>query len=91
MRKLIIPCLVGLMLSGCTYVDRLTGQTDNTVLPGAREDAVPGHPKYPDATQPASADPGEPVPKSETTTQGGCPENDPNCGATSGDVFKDPQ
>ena len=36
------------LLSGCTYLDTLTGQTNNTVLPGQREDAIPGRPTFPE-------------------------------------------
>jgi len=46
-RLLLAACALSL-LTGCSYVNSLTGQTDNTVLPGKREDAIPGRPTFPD-------------------------------------------
>jgi hypothetical protein len=50
MRRLasVLLVLAVLPLASCSYLDRLTGQTDDTVLPGTREDAIPGHSQYPD-------------------------------------------
>jgi len=36
-----------LPLSACSMLDKMTKQTDDTVLPGPREDAVPGRTQYP--------------------------------------------
>ena len=84
------------MLSGCSYVDRLTGETDNTVLPGAREDAVPGRAQFPDPSE-----------RAQTASGGGsvgAPSDAATVGSTlavrrrsriavqdRGDVFADPQ
>ncbi|MFO1133118.1 MAG: hypothetical protein U1E16_14040 [Hyphomicrobiales bacterium] len=78
------------LLSGCSYVDTMTGQTNNKVLPGQREDAIPGRPSFPEkpdadvqrASQPAG-----------TNTATGCTANDPACKppTTTNDTFKDPQ
>lgn len=46
-RLVLAACALGL-LAGCTYLDTLTGQTDNTVLPGQREDAIPGRSSFPE-------------------------------------------
>jgi hypothetical protein len=78
------------MLSGCSSVNNLLGQTDNTVLPGQREDAIPGRPSFPEKKDVA-------VGSSGTTGSGTsgtyCAPDDPACKppATSGDTFKDPQ
>ncbi|HMT14655.1 MAG TPA: hypothetical protein PKE19_07875 [Aestuariivirga sp.] len=39
-RWAVLLCL-GLVLSGCTSLKRMTGQVDDTVLPGTREDVLP--------------------------------------------------
>ena len=96
MRRVVIPLLIGLMLSGCSYMDRLTGETDNSVLPGAREDAVPGRAQFPDPserTQTAggAGTSGPPADSGTVSAEPGCPPEDPSCGAASGDVFADPQ
>lgn len=96
MRRLAMLALAGLMLSGCSYVDRLTGETDNTVLPGAREDAVPGRAQFPDPSERAQTasgggSVGAPSDASTVGADPGCPPEEPNCGAGSGDVFADPQ
>jgi len=79
------------LLSGCSYVDTVTGQTNNKVLPGQREDAIPGRPSFPEkpdanvaraSSQPAGSN-----------TASGCTANDPACKppTTTNDTFKDPQ
>lgn len=85
--RVLMAAGVLMLLSGCTYLDTMTGQTNNKVLPGQREDAIPGRPTFPDkadaqvgtASQPAGAS--------------GCTANDPACKppATTNDTFKDPQ
>ena len=90
-RKLVAAVILGGLLCGCSYVDRLTGETDNTVLPGAREDAVPGRSQFPDPSeraQTASAPGGDSQPG---TPDANCPPEEPTCGASTGDVFSDPQ
>jgi hypothetical protein len=39
-RWAVVVC-AGLVLSGCTSIKRMTGQVDDTVLPGTREDVLP--------------------------------------------------
>lgn len=46
--KLLLAACALSLLTGCSYVNSLTGQTDNTVLPGKREDAIPGRSSFPD-------------------------------------------
>ena len=48
MSKVIPAIVAALFLAGCSTVEKLTGQTDDTVLPGQREDAIPGRPLYPE-------------------------------------------
>ena len=36
------------LLAGCSTFNSLTGQTDNTVLPGKREEAIPGRAQFPE-------------------------------------------
>ncbi|MCA3554610.1 hypothetical protein [Aestuariivirga sp.] len=76
------------LLSGCSYLDTVTGQTNNKVLPGQREDAIPGRPTFPEKPDPQVGAASKPV-----GTGAGCASNDPACTppTTTGDTFKDPQ
>ncbi len=91
-----------LSLAGCSTIDKLTGSTDDTVLPGQREDAVPGRPSFPSAEERAqtaktaagqsgggdAAQPAAPAPAEPAP----CPADDPSCaGTTADDTFSDPQ
>jgi hypothetical protein len=38
---LLLLALLGISVSGCTSIKKMTGQTDDTVLPGQREDILP--------------------------------------------------
>jgi hypothetical protein len=86
---LLLAAGVMTLLSGCSYLDTMTGQTNNKVLPGQREDAIPGRPTFPEKPDPtvASAKP------TTGTGQSGCAANDPACKppTTTNDTFKDPQ
>lgn len=87
---------LSLVLPGCSAIDKLTGQTDDTVLPGSREDAVPGRPSFPSAEErvsPGGASTGEPATASAepSTEPAPCPVDDPACAGTSDDAFSDPQ
>lgn len=87
---LLLAAGVMTLLSGCSYVDTVTGQTNNKVLPGQREDAIPGRtsfPEKPDADVQRASQP------TGTNTATGCTANDPACKppATTNDTFKDPQ
>ena len=90
--RLLLAAGVMTLISGCSYVDTFTGQTNNKVLPGAREDAIPGRPSFPDKPDPkvgsASA-----AANSISSGQSGCAANDPGCAppTTTNDTFKDPQ
>lgn len=83
---------VGMMtlLSGCTYLDQMTGQTNDKVLPGQREDAIPGRPTFPEKPD---AEVGTAAKPAAATTASGCTANDPACKppTTTNDTFKDPQ
>ena len=89
--------LASLSIAGCSYIDRLTGGTDNTVLPGAREDAIPGKSQFPDASDTAAIE--QPGSKTAQTGTGGtattaapaCKTGDPNCKQPSDGTFSDPQ
>lgn len=78
-----------LSMAGCSYIDRLTGSTDNTVLPGAREDAIPGKSQFPDASDTATIE--QPGGKTATTAEPACKTGDPNCKQPSDGTFSDPQ
>jgi hypothetical protein len=39
--RLVVVMLAAGLLAGCSSFKKLTGQTDNTVLPGEREDILP--------------------------------------------------
>jgi hypothetical protein len=96
----LVALAAGLM--GCSAIDRLTGDLDNSVLPGAREDAIPGRSQFPD---PADSVPieqpggGQTVPeqaeaataRSAPAEPAPCAAGDPDCAPTTDDVFADPQ
>ncbi len=92
------------VLAGCSTINNLTGQTDNTVLPGQREDAIPGRSQFPERNdvETASTSPGTPAEQdvqqrpidqdAGSTAQAKCQPGDPGCEPASGDdVFSDPQ
>lgn len=82
--------------AGCSYIDRLTGSTDNTVLPGTREDAIPGKSQFPEpgdtatieqpggGTQTATGD-------TLTTPEPACKAGDLDCALPEDGTFSDPQ
>lgn len=67
----VVVVALGLLLSGCTSVKRMTGQIDDTVLPGTREDVLP-----PD--QQTRRDPAVMGQKSAGPATA-CDPNDPSC------------
>lgn len=89
--RLLLAASVLTLLTGCSYLNTFTGETNNKVLPGTREDAIPGRPSFPDKPDPnvgkVSA-PGTAAPQAP-----GCAENDPACKppTSTNDTFKDPQ
>ena len=91
--KTVLLGVVMAALAGCSAFDRLTGQTDNTVLPGQREDAIPGRSQFPDTPDPlvtGASQPDEQAPPADAGA--GCQPDDPACAPPSGDnTFSDPQ
>lgn len=99
-RRLALAAMAATLLSGCSMLNNLTGQTDNTVLPGTREDAVPGHAQYPeknDSLMTPDKTGASPATSGTSGSAGNadayCAPNDKTCKppATTGDTFKDPQ
>ncbi|WP_409762081.1 hypothetical protein [Aestuariivirga sp.] len=94
-RKLILTAAAAALLAGCSTFNNLTGQTDNTVLPGKREDAIPGRAQFPESNDVAVGTPGgsgaDQVSTGSTETY--CAPDDPACAppGASGDTFQDPQ
>jgi hypothetical protein len=92
-RRVALAAFAAVVLSGCSTINSLTGQTDNTVLPGKREDAVPGRTQFPDKPD---ANVGAP-PTSTVSGSGAddayCAPDDASCKppTTTGETFKDPQ
>lgn len=87
--RLLLAAGVMMLVSGCSYVDTVTGQTNNKVLPGQREDAVPGRPTFPE-----KPDPNVGTASSQPAANGaGCSDSDPACKppTSTNDTFKDPQ
>ena len=86
--RLLLAAGMMTLLTGCSYVDTVTGQTNNKVLPGQREDAIPGRPTFPDKADPQVGTASQPG-----GTGSGCSDSDPACKppATTNDTFKDPQ
>jgi putative hemolysin len=90
-----------LVLSGCSTMNNILGETDNTVLPGQREDAIPGRPSFPEKRDVAVGTPGTAGGGAAASSTSGtaapsetyCAPEDPDCKppATTGDTFSDPQ
>lgn len=101
MRKFIVAAALAFAAfsaSGCSYIDRLTGSTDNTVLPGTREDAIPGKSQFPDATERATVEqPGSTTAQTATgdtatkQPEPACKAGDPDCAQPEDGTFSDPQ
>jgi hypothetical protein len=99
--KVLVLGAVITALAGCSTINSLTGQTDNTVLPGQREDAIPGRAQFPDQPDPGvSKSAGHQMPEqtdmaSTTAADAACKPDDATCqppaDSGSGDVFSDPQ
>lgn len=89
--KLLVVGCAALLLSGCGTLNSLTGQTDNTVLPGQREDAIPGRASFPEKDVAASSKPSTGGSAANDETY--CAPDDPACKppGTTGDTFSDPQ
>lgn len=99
--KLLALGAVALALSACGAVDKIMGSgVDNTVLPGQREDAIPGRATFPDRPDPTlEQSPGpaaeqapEPLNPPPSDNGADCQPDDPGCAPASGDdAFSDPQ
>ena len=95
-RKILVLGAVIAALGGCSTFNSLTGQTDNTVLPGQREDAIPGRAQFPDQPDPVvtkSAGQQQPEQTQTASTTPDCQPDDATCQAPAdnGGVFSDPQ
>ena len=101
-RRLTVLVVLALGLAGCGALDKLTGAgMDNTVLPGQREDAIPGRTQFPDTSDPGvtragssgmDAPPPSTEPPPSAPESADCPIDDPACQPASGDdTFSDPQ
>jgi hypothetical protein len=95
-----IPAALALVLAlgGCSTINSLTGESNDTVLPGQREDAIPGRSQFPESSSAAStaAEPGPAQPPLEAeppaAADSACEPGDPACQpATGDDTFSDPQ
>lgn len=88
--RLLLAAGVMTLLSGCTYLDTFTGQTNNKVLPGQREEAIPGRPTFPEKQDALLSSAGS---APDAAPQAGCQAADPGCAppTTTNDTFKDPQ
>ena len=95
LRKAILFAAMAAMLGGCSAINSLTGGVDNTVLPGQREDAIPGRAKFPEsdpASTASTAAPGSVEQSQPDAIESACPIDDPACAPPSGDdTFSDPQ
>ena len=94
LHKFIILGAIAAMLGGCSTLNSLTGQTDDTVLPGQREEAIPGRAQFPErADVPQETASGQTGQSSAgDTTASTCPAGDPSCAPPTGDdTFSDPQ
>ncbi len=97
MKQLIAILLLATTLAACGAIDRLTGRNDDTVLPGNREEAIPGQASYPTEPvggQTTAADSAAPQAGTATAPQDMpvCPAEDPNCTPPAADgTFSDGQ
>jgi hypothetical protein len=94
--RILLAAAAGALLAGCGTLNSITGQTDNTVLPGKREDAIPGRAQFPekqDVAVGSGGGSGAGVPDNTANTETYCEPGDPGCAppGASGDTFSDPQ
>ena len=93
LRKLLALAAAVALLGGCSTIDKLTGETDDTVLPGQREEAIPGRTQFPDAPDSATASTSPTVEQAPADgAAAGCTADDPGCAPPAADdTFSDPQ
>ncbi|MFT3987307.1 hypothetical protein [Aestuariivirga sp.] len=92
MRKIVLFTLIAASLSiaGCSSINKLTGQTDDTILPGQREDAIPGKPVFPAPGEARQID--QPGGGTVTANQNiGCADDDTACKNGTGGGDSSPQ
>jgi hypothetical protein len=94
--KLLFAAAATALLAGCGTLNSLTGQTDNTVLPGQREDAIPGRSQFPERQDVAVGSPsgsGAGAGSGAVSSENFCGPDDPDCSppGSTGDTFSDPQ
>lgn len=90
-RTILIAGALAAALSGCSTLNSLTGQTDNTVLPGQREDAIPGRGNFPEKADVPTA-PASGQTQQSAAAKTACSPDDPACAPPKGDdVYSDPQ
>lgn len=70
LKRLVLLGGLAAALAGCSTFNNLTGQNDNTVLPGSREEAIPGRAQFPGPDDTIS-----PQPSSASS----CAQGDPSC------------
>ena len=90
---IIVLCAAALVLSGCSSLKRLTGQVDDTVLPGERETILSPEQTASPTLEPADAATAadEPAAVDEPIVPDCDPKKDSNCEAPAepGGVFSD--
>jgi hypothetical protein len=84
MKQSIAILLLGTALASCSTIDRFTGRIDDTVLPGNREEAIPGQASFPSGSAGGAtkaADPAAPQAEAAATPEkaASCPVEEPNC------------
>lgn len=92
--QVLAAAILALLLSGCTTINGLLGEVDNTVLPGSREEAIPGRPTFPEkqdvavGTAPSAqqgaagkpaAQPVAPSDEAGAPVESHCAPDDPGC------------
>lgn len=88
LRTAILVAALAAVLGGCSTINKMTGSVDNTVLPGQREDAIPGRAKFPESDPASTASTAAPPDVAEPA----CSADDPACAPPAGDdTFSDPQ
>lgn len=91
LRTAILVAALAAVLGGCSTINKMTGSVDNTVLPGQREDAIPGRAKFPES-DPASTASTASTAAPPDAAEPACSADDPDCAPPSGDdTFSDPQ
>jgi hypothetical protein len=96
-RALFASVAASLALGGCSKLKKLTGQSNDTVLPGQREDILPPEQytaKSADTAPPSGQAPAPPAAKTGASDGQACdPEVDPDCAPPAaedtGGVFND--